>query len=66
MKDIDAVIHLAAQVSVERGWIDPAFDAENNIISTVNLLDACIESRAEKFIYVSSAAVYGGSVIHSS
>ena len=59
VKDVDAIIHLAAQVSVERSWIDPAFDAENNIIATINLLDACVESGVEKFIYVSSAAVYG-------
>jgi len=37
VKNVDAVIHLAAQVSVEKSWIDPAFDAENNIIATVKL-----------------------------
>jgi len=62
VKDVDAVIHLAAQVSVERSWMDPVFDAENNIISTVNLLDACVENGVRKFIYVSSAAVYGNPI----
>lgn len=52
----DAVIHLAAQVSVENSWKDPIHDAENNIIATLNLLKACTEYDVEKFI---SAAVYG-------
>ncbi|RLI78675.1 epimerase [Archaeoglobales archaeon] len=56
-KDVDAVVHLAAQVSVENSWNDPVYDAENNIIATINLLKACAE--ASKFIYTSSAAVYG-------
>lgn len=59
VENVDAVIHLAAQVSVEKSWIDPAFDAENNIIATLNLLDGCVESGVKRFIYVSSAAVYG-------
>ncbi len=62
VKGVDAVIHLAAQVSVERSWMDPVFDAESNIISAVNLLDACVENGVKKFIYVSSAAVYGNPI----
>ena len=59
VRDVDAVIHLAAQVSVERSWNDPIYDAENNIIATINLLKACADVGVGKFIYISSAAVYG-------
>jgi len=59
VKDVDAVIHLAAQVSVENSWNDPAYDAENNIIATINLLKACSDCEVGKFVYTSSAAVYG-------
>ena len=59
VKDVDVVIHLAAQVSVERSWNDPIYDAENNIIATVNLLKASIDYGIDRFIYISSAAVYG-------
>ncbi|WP_202320739.1 NAD-dependent epimerase/dehydratase family protein [Archaeoglobus neptunius] len=59
VEKVDAVIHLAAQVSVERSWMDPVYDAKNNIISTINLLKASSESKVKKFIYISSAAVYG-------
>ena len=54
---MDVVIHLAAQVSVERSWNDPTYDAENNIIATVNLLKASVEYGVDRFIYISSAAV---------
>ena len=59
VRDVDAVIHLAAQVSVENSWNDPIYDAENNIIATLNLLKACSDCGVNKFIYISSAAVYG-------
>jgi len=59
VRDIDAVIHLAAQVSVERSWKDPVYDAENNIISTVNLLKVSSNCGVNRFVYISSAAVYG-------
>ncbi len=59
VKDVDAVIHLAAQVSVENSWNDPIYDAENNIIATINLLKACSDYGVDRFIYTSSAAVYG-------
>ena len=59
VKDIDAVIHLAAQVSVENSWNDPVYDAENNVIATINLLKACSDYGLDRFVYISSAAVYG-------
>ena len=59
IKDVDVVIHLAAQVSVERSWRDPTYDAENNVIATLNLLKAGADAGLAKFVYVSSAAVYG-------
>ena len=59
VKDVDTVIHLAAQVSVENSWNDPVYDAENNIIATINLLKASSDAGVGKFIYISSAAVYG-------
>ncbi len=55
----NVVIHLAAQVSVDRSWKDPVYDAENNIISTINLLLSSTKFGVEKFVYFSSAAVYG-------
>ena len=57
--DIDAVVHCAAQVSVERSIEDPATDAQTNVLGTVNLLHAASRAGVKRFVYVSSAAVYG-------
>ena len=55
----DVVIHTAAQISVARSMDDPLFDARNNVFGTLNLLEAARSSNIHKFIYFSSAAVYG-------
>lgn len=55
----DAVIHLAAQVSVARSIEDPVTDCEINVDGTVNMLQASVKGGVRLFIYVSTAAVYG-------
>jgi UDP-glucose 4-epimerase len=55
----DLVVHAAAQVSVERSVSDPVFDARENILATVNMLEAATKAMVPHFIYVSSAAIYG-------
>lgn len=62
LRNADWVVHCAAQVSVERAMKDPVFDAENNIIGTVNLLWNSFLHEARNFLYVSSAAIYGDPV----
>jgi len=53
------VVHLAAQVDVQRSLREPLADAETNILGAVNLLEACRRFNVGKVIYASSAAVYG-------
>ena len=55
----DAVIHTAAQVSVDRSISDPVFDARENILGTVNMLETATKSMVGQFIYIASAAMYG-------
>ena len=55
----DVVIHTAAQISVTASMEDPLSDAQNNVFGTLNLLEAARRSSISKFIYISSAAVYG-------
>jgi UDP-glucose 4-epimerase len=57
--DIDIIIHTAAQINVDRSINDPIMDADNNINGTLNILDAVRRFDCEKFVYISSAAVYG-------
>jgi UDP-glucose 4-epimerase len=56
----DVVSHHAAQVDVRRSVADPVFDAEVNVLGSLNLLDCCREVGVDKVIYISSGgAVYG-------
>jgi UDP-glucose 4-epimerase len=55
----DVVIHLAAQISVGKSMENPMFDAQNNLIGTLNMLEAARYADVNRFIYFSSAAVYG-------
>lgn len=59
VKGVDCVVHCAAQVSVVRSFEDPLTDAETNVIGTVNLLHESLGAGASRFVYISSAAVYG-------
>jgi UDP-glucose 4-epimerase len=63
LDDVDAVVHCAAQVSVEKSLENPRYDAENNIIGTINLLQAAVKYPSiKRFIYISSAAIYGNPI----
>jgi UDP-glucose 4-epimerase len=59
LADVEAVVHCAAQVSVERSIEDPISDAETNVLGTVNLLHESQLAGVSRFVYVSSAAVFG-------
>ena len=56
---VDAVFHLAARVSVRASLEEFRRDAEVNVMGTVNVLDCARRAGVGRFIYASSAAVYG-------
>lgn len=55
----EVVIHLAAQTSVPDSIKEPGHDLAVNIGGTVNTMSAAAAAGARKFVYISSAAVYG-------
>jgi UDP-glucose 4-epimerase len=55
----NAVIHLAASIRVEESVQDPLKYYRNNVINTLNLLDVMAEQNINRFLYSSTAAVYG-------
>lgn len=56
----EIVDHHAAQMDVRRSVADPIYDADVNILGTLNLLNLCVEYKTRKVIYISSGgAVYG-------
>ena len=59
LRGVDAVFHLAAVTSVPFSVKYPKQTFEVNTRGTKNLLEACLRNDVERFIYVSSCAVYG-------
>jgi nucleoside-diphosphate-sugar epimerase len=55
-QNIDVVFHVAA---LPRDWGTRKEFFEVNLYGTKNLLDACVENKVPRFVFMSSAAVYG-------
>jgi UDP-glucose 4-epimerase len=58
-RDVDAVVHLAALVSVPLSVRDPDLTFDVNVNGTSNLLYSCCSSNVRKVVFASSCAVYG-------
>lgn len=56
---IDAVMHMAAETVIEYSITDPKRYFQSNIIGGINLLDTMLKHDVSKFIFSSTAAVYG-------
>jgi len=55
----DTCIHLAAKISVVDSIQNPDETMDINVKGTLNVLEACYESKVSNFLFASSAAVYG-------
>ena len=56
---IEAVFHFASSIQVGESTIDPAQYYRNNVINTINLVDAMRSAQVNRLIFSSTAAVYG-------
>ena len=56
---IDFVLHQAAWGSVPRSIEKPLFYCANNIMGTLNMMEAARQNHVKKFVYASSSSVYG-------
>lgn len=58
-KGVDFILHQAAWGSVPRSIEMPLFYCANNVLGTVNLMEAARINGVKKFVYASSSSVYG-------
>lgn len=56
---LDAVCHIAGQVSLIRSFTDSVVDLRTNVEGTVNVLQMCLKYRVPRLLYASSMTVYG-------
>jgi dTDP-glucose 4,6-dehydratase len=59
LKDIDAVFHEAALASVTLSVKNPILTNDVNVGGTLNLLKTCRDLGVKRFVFASSAAIYG-------
>jgi UDP-glucose 4-epimerase len=60
--EVDAVMHFAAWLSVGDSVRDPAGYYRNNVIGALSVLDAMVAERVLRFVFSSTAAVFGNPV----
>ena len=56
---VDYVLNQAAWGSVPRSIEHPLFYCVNNVVGTVNMMEAARQAGVKKFVYASSSSVYG-------
>jgi len=59
MPEVDAIIHLAAQIHVERSIVEPKLTYDVNVLGTLNVLETARRYDVEKIIHTSTSEVYG-------
>lgn len=61
-KDVDAIIHTAAQTAVTSSVKDPEEDFKTNALGTFNVLEAARKNDVKSIVYCSTNKVYGNNV----
>jgi UDP-glucose 4-epimerase len=56
---LDAVCHLAGQVSIIRSFADPVADLRTNVEGTLNILQLSLRYKVPRLLYASSMTAYG-------
>ncbi|NOX71549.1 MAG: SDR family oxidoreductase [Candidatus Micrarchaeota archaeon] len=62
LKGIDIIFHEGANVQIPRSIENPQFDAETNIIGTINVLEAARKNDISTVVFAASSSVYGNPV----
>lgn len=58
-RDVEVIFHLAAQIHVDRSYIEPRLTYEINVMGTQNILEIARLYDAKKVIHASTSEVYG-------
>ncbi len=59
LRDVDAVMHFAALIEVGESVREPRKYFDNNVVRALTLLNTCMDAGVRRFIFSSTAAVYG-------
>jgi UDP-glucose 4-epimerase len=59
----DVVFHLAAQANIRKSAVDHKSDLDNNLIGTINILEAMLKNNINDLVFASTSAIYGEATI---
>lgn len=59
MRDVDVVVHFAAESHVDRSIVNPSLFLETNVLGTQVLLDAALKAKVKRFHHISTDEVFG-------
>lgn len=59
----DVVFHLAAQANIRKSVIDHKSDLDNNVVGTLNILEAMLNNGINDLVFASTSAVYGQATV---
>lgn len=62
VRDVEVIFHLAAQVHVDRSYVEPQLTYQINVMGTQNILEAARLHDVRKVIHASSSEVYGSAL----
>jgi UDP-glucose 4-epimerase len=58
-RGLDAICHIAGQVSIIRSFTDPVVDLRTNVEGTLNVIQLCLKYKVPRLLYASSMTLYG-------
>jgi UDP-glucose 4-epimerase len=58
-RDVDVIFHLAAQIHVDRSYVEPRLTYDINVMGTQNVLEVARIYDVKKVIHASTSEVYG-------
>ncbi|MEM0287895.1 MAG: SDR family NAD(P)-dependent oxidoreductase [Nitrososphaerota archaeon] len=59
LKEHDVVFHMAAQANIRKSIEDHYGDLQNNLVGTINILEAMIKNNVKDMVFASTSALYG-------
>jgi len=59
----DVVFHMAAHANIRESFADHRSDLENNLIGTLNVLEAMVKDHIPDLVFASTSALYGEAAI---
>lgn len=59
LKDVDTVYHLAALIAIPYSYRAPYSYVETNVVGTLNICQAALETQVKRIVHISTSEVYG-------